>query len=73
MAETETIYARVPVDVKEAVEVYRTDRGQTLAGAVSELLRTALGAVPTPDRVVWEFAIEVTDGGVTGRVVRSTE
>lgn len=44
MAETETIYARVPVEVKQAVDAYAGEHGKKLAGAVADLLTKGLAA-----------------------------
>lgn len=45
---TETIYARVPTEVREALDVYVNETGQTLAHAVSELVRRGLAGSPAP-------------------------
>jgi len=43
---TQTIYARVPVATKAAVDTYAQETGKTLAGAVSELLSRGLTVAP---------------------------
>ena len=45
---TTTIYARVPTDLKDQVDLYATERGMTLAGTVTALLRKALEGDPSP-------------------------
>ena len=42
---TNVIYARVPAEVKEAVDSYATQRGTTLSSAVVHLLERGLAAV----------------------------
>lgn len=43
---TETLYARVPREVKRSVEAYAEDKSLSLANAVSELLAQALDMIP---------------------------
>lgn len=72
MAEpTQTIYARVPVAVKAAIEEYRAEHGKTLAGAVTDLLRSALAMPRHGDGPeVWEFTVDVRPDGISGSIVR---
>ena len=42
MTTTATIYARVPCELKDTLDVYADRRGMSLAGAVTHLLRIAL-------------------------------
>jgi hypothetical protein len=48
---TETIYARVPVAVKEALDAYASAKGSTLTGAVVDLIERGLEAATNEDSV----------------------
>jgi hypothetical protein len=56
--DSRVIYARVPVDVRNAVGNYAADQGTTLAGAVTALLRRALKAPPEPSAAAAEFILD---------------
>jgi hypothetical protein len=45
---TAVIYARVPVALKEAVDLYASQHGKTITGAAVDLLRRGLTAASTP-------------------------
>jgi hypothetical protein len=71
MTETETIYARVPVELKAAVDAYAQQHGKTMAGAVAELLRRGLELPAINDQpLVYDFHIELRPSGVYGSVIR---
>lgn len=70
-AKTTTLYARLPVEVKAAVDAWADEHGKTMAGAVTELLRRALVlSLPDDRTVVYDFRVEVSSSGVTGSVIR---
>ena len=50
-AMSQTIYARVPDQVKQATDAYATSSGLTLAGAVSDLLDRGLQAASDADSI----------------------
>lgn len=44
MAETETIYARVPLDLREAINARAAEKGMTIAHTVADLVARGLTA-----------------------------
>jgi len=47
VTETTTLYARVPMEMKQATDRYAADHGMTIAGAVTDLLGRGLQAAST--------------------------
>jgi len=48
---TTTIYARVPIELKEATDAYAVERGMTLASAVTDLLSRGMEAASDEESV----------------------
>ena len=55
MPETKTIYARIPVPLKDAVDSYAERHGMTLANAVSRLLSLGLESASKDDRCMCTY------------------
>jgi len=61
VSESQVIYARVPKEVREAVGTHAADQGQTITGAVVELLRSGLKRESGPRIIDLDYLEEIAD------------